>query len=492
MAIGRPLNLTPNVATKNISVTATSGQTQFTVAGGYTINQLNVYRNGIRLAQGSDFTASDGSGVTLLDDCALNDIVAFQVFDNFAVADAINSYTGGQTLNASFTITGDTTIAGVNTFTSGGILANQANITGIATIGTGVTVYGSTGIVSATAFYGDGANLTNVGMDTSNVVSVATTTGLLNVTTSGTLASATVTNDITVGGALTVTGNMTVEGTQTIINTDSLEVADTTIGIASTSTKLNDTQLNGAGVVLYGSVSDKTLTWNSTGSRMQFNTNMGVTGNTNVSGIATFNNVNVSGASTFATVNVSGAATVGLLTATNAHVSGAITATAYYGDGANLTGVSAGLVIENAGSAVGSAITNINFVGATVTGSGAGSTVTIAAAGLTTTAYSAAANSVVNLGLSTAQHHEVTLVAGVTTISCHGGSFGDSHSVVLIQPSSGITTVGFSTYFLWPSGSAPNLGRAAASSEIDLVSFVVKQVAVGATQLLASAGIDYQ
>ena len=33
-------------------------------------------------------------------------------------------------------------------------------------VGTGVSVYGNSGIVSATSFYGDGANLTNVGMDT--------------------------------------------------------------------------------------------------------------------------------------------------------------------------------------------------------------------------------------------------------------------------------------------------------------------------------------
>ena len=33
MAIGRPLNLTPNIATKNLSVIATAGQTAFTVTG---------------------------------------------------------------------------------------------------------------------------------------------------------------------------------------------------------------------------------------------------------------------------------------------------------------------------------------------------------------------------------------------------------------------------------------------------------------------------
>ena len=53
MAIGRPLNLTPNVATKNISVIATSGQTQFTVTGGYRINEIAVYQNGVYSYEGN-------------------------------------------------------------------------------------------------------------------------------------------------------------------------------------------------------------------------------------------------------------------------------------------------------------------------------------------------------------------------------------------------------------------------------------------------------
>ena len=59
MAIGRPISLTPNVATQNFTVTATADQTSFTVTGGYRLNELGVYRNGVRLGQGKDFTASD-------------------------------------------------------------------------------------------------------------------------------------------------------------------------------------------------------------------------------------------------------------------------------------------------------------------------------------------------------------------------------------------------------------------------------------------------
>ena len=116
MAIGRPLNLTANVASKNISVLSTAGQTSFTVAGGYRINEIAVYRNGTRLADGRDFTATDGSIVTLVSAAILGDVIEYQIFDSFNIADAVGT-------------NGDSTIDG--------------NLT-------------------ATSFYGDGSNLTGV------------------------------------------------------------------------------------------------------------------------------------------------------------------------------------------------------------------------------------------------------------------------------------------------------------------------------------------
>ena len=53
--------------------------------------------------------------------------------------------------------------------------------------------------------------------------------------------------------------NLTVNGTQTIINTTSLEIADKTIGIGSTSTP-SDALADGAGIVVYGTT-NKTWTW---------------------------------------------------------------------------------------------------------------------------------------------------------------------------------------------------------------------------------------
>ena len=106
MGIGNPIRLTGNVASKDITVTATEGQTQFIVTGGYDINQLAVFRNGIRLVDGQDFTARDGSLVTLLSPATAGDAVAFRIFADFKVADAIQTAKTNQTLDGNLVVTG--------------------------------------------------------------------------------------------------------------------------------------------------------------------------------------------------------------------------------------------------------------------------------------------------------------------------------------------------------------------------------------------------
>ena len=135
MAIGNPITLTSNVASKIISATATADQTLFTVTGGYRINQLAVFRNGVRLAGGADFTANDGASVTLLTAANEGDTLEFQIFDDFRVADAINS-SGDQSIDGSLSATG-----GFNV--------------GIQSAGTDI----ATGVVTALNFIGAGNTL---------------------------------------------------------------------------------------------------------------------------------------------------------------------------------------------------------------------------------------------------------------------------------------------------------------------------------------------
>ena len=152
MAIGNPITLTGNVASKSVTVTATADQTAFTVTGGYRINQLEVYRNGVRLVDGTDYLARDGATVTLLAAANLNDVVNFQVFDDFSVADAIVSDSSNQTINGNLDVVG--------ILTAGTLSISDLDISDTLTVGTAVTI--SSGIVTATSFHGDGSNLTGV------------------------------------------------------------------------------------------------------------------------------------------------------------------------------------------------------------------------------------------------------------------------------------------------------------------------------------------
>ena len=149
MAIGRPVSLTSNVASKTISVTATASQTLFTVTGGYRINQLGVFRNGVRLVDGSDYTARDGATVTLLSPADTGDTLEFQVFDDFRVADAIQTVSADQTINGNLTVTGS--ITGVTSVTgamigiqSAGTLVGAAKTLNFVGTGNSISANGET------------------------------------------------------------------------------------------------------------------------------------------------------------------------------------------------------------------------------------------------------------------------------------------------------------------------------------------------------------
>ena len=128
MPLGRPITLSSNVASKTISITATAGQTLFQPSGGYRINEIAVFRNGTRLVDGQDFTARDGASVTLLSGATVGDVLEFQIFDSFNVADAINAVSSTQTISGSLVV-------------EGGVTGSQIGIqSGGTAIGTGRTV----------------------------------------------------------------------------------------------------------------------------------------------------------------------------------------------------------------------------------------------------------------------------------------------------------------------------------------------------------------
>ena len=162
-------------------------------------------------------------------------------------------------------------------------------------------------------------------------------------------------------------------------------------------------------------------------------------------------------------------------------------------DGSALTGVISGVGIKTAGGNVGFGVTFFDFrgsgVGEITTPSAGISTINITGgggggSGITTEAL-VTSGIVTTLNLTDAQDHKVT-ATGICTITCTGGSEGESHTIRIVN--SGISTVGFSTYFLFPSGNAPVMPTA--SGSISLISFTVHRVGTAGTQLLAGASLN--
>jgi len=207
----------------------------------------------------------------------------------------------------------------------------------------------------------------------------------------------------------------------------------------------------------------------------------------NVSGASTFSgNVTIGGTLTYE--DVTNVDSVGVITArlgirvgAGQSIGSDGAAVVYYGDGSNLEGVVSGVETKEGGTSKGTEQTSLNFTGATVTSSGSETTVAISA-GIATDEYT---GGLVTLDLSK-DEHKVT-ATGITTITVTGGTEGDTHIVRVIN--SGIATVGFSTYFLFPSGATPSLPTADGS--FSQISFQVNRVGAAGTQLFTTAAVNF-
>ena len=105
MPLGNPIQKQND--SRIISATATSGQVQFTVTGGYTVNNIGVFRNGVRLSNADDFTASDGSTVSLNVAADVGDALDFHCWEKFTVSNAIVGAASTQTINGNLRVTGE-------------------------------------------------------------------------------------------------------------------------------------------------------------------------------------------------------------------------------------------------------------------------------------------------------------------------------------------------------------------------------------------------
>ena len=181
--IGRaPADSAVTVARQTFSPTGVT--TDFTFASGYVPGYFDIFINGVKMIEGSDYTSTDGSTFSVLNGGATNgDViegVAYKAFNAATVTNASN-----------LTVSGDLTVLGSSTFAGAGtsvsfattsfglsgtpdVIVNDItarNITGVAATFTGVVTYedvtnvDSVGVVTAQSginIVGGGATVTGV------------------------------------------------------------------------------------------------------------------------------------------------------------------------------------------------------------------------------------------------------------------------------------------------------------------------------------------
>ena len=232
------------------SYTATAGQTAFTGLGYEDGGDLDVYLNGIRLAQ-SDYTANNGTILTLATGASVGDLL--EIVDMGPGAEFKSGF--GADTNDIYRMQGGVGIGTTNP-------TDKLNIVGNAEV---------IGVLTATTFKGAVSGTTGTFSGDVNIVDKIIHTGdtdtairfsandTIKLETGGT-ARVTVTNaTTTVANNLTVTGNLQVDGTNTVVNSTTMTVDDKNIVLASGAA--NDAAADGGGITLESGNGNKTFNW---------------------------------------------------------------------------------------------------------------------------------------------------------------------------------------------------------------------------------------
>ena len=558
----------------------TGVQTDFTFDAGYDPGYCDVYLNGSRLISGNDYTAANGSTVGLTSAAQNGDIleiIAYKAFNlgvplsditgnldvtgNISASSSITAGSGTGEIHGAFVgdgsgLTGvastDYIITGTAATFNSQVKVLNLNVTGVSTVatalyvgsaltanaagdvetigiitasnlfvGTGVTVYGSTGIVSATTFYGDGSNLDNVTSTTINnnadnrLITGSGTANTLNGESNLTFNGST----LAVTGAETVSTTLGVGGVVTI--TDTTDATSTSTGalIISGGVGIAKSLHVGQNVTIGGTLTYEDVTnvdsiglvtaragLNVSGGQLLVGSGLTI-GN---AGIATFANGS-------ATTNGLHFGTDGDLklyhNGSNAHIKNATgTFTIDNTSGDLILQAKAG---ENSVYCVADGAVNLYYdnaikfnttkFGTVTTGvstashfftagvctaasfSGDGSALTGIEAGIGTEALiTSGITTVLNLAK---QDHKIT-ATGICTITTAGGTEGDSHTIRITN--SGIATVGFSSYFKFAGGASPILTKT--DGAVNLISFTVNKTATTTgitTELLTSVANNF-
>ena len=155
-----------------------------------------------------------------LDDASIQNLI---VTDTLHVT-GLTTFVGFSTFQNNVFVAGISTFVGFSTFNDYVFIQDGLNVAGVSSVGAAITMYPSSGIVSATSFYGDGSNLSGIATNLvssigvssegtfvgtgATIVDFKTTTGtnINNVTVSSGVATVTIQPGVSLGLAIALGG----------------------------------------------------------------------------------------------------------------------------------------------------------------------------------------------------------------------------------------------------------------------------------------------
>ena len=153
----------PNAAyTLDVRSSVSTGQTALYVYGDMRVTgDLNL----------DDITLDDAS----IQNLTVTDTLEVTGLSTFSSNVDINADldVGGITTTNNLRVSGFSTFVGFSTFNDYVFIQDGLNVTGVSSVGAAITMYPSSGIVSATAFYGDGSNLSGIATDLISSIGVS-------------------------------------------------------------------------------------------------------------------------------------------------------------------------------------------------------------------------------------------------------------------------------------------------------------------------------
>ena len=168
--------------------TSSASQTDFTFTAGYDPGYLEVYVNGVRQTEGTNFTANDGASFQILNGIGAGNTVTAAAYKSFNLASvSLSEVTDVDDLVISGQITSGSGDVGIATINSSGIDAGVGIITGV--------------------FSGDGSSLTGVASTDNITTSTPAEFQQINVSGISTVGVLTVTTSAVVGNAVTMTSS---------------------------------------------------------------------------------------------------------------------------------------------------------------------------------------------------------------------------------------------------------------------------------------------